>query len=258
MGFTLEFGNRITRELLCLILALSSCSWFPFICKGKASKDEHLFKGYAFIISFLSFCKISGVKSADVFKYGPYCKAHEHSGKRWALLMKPFTLTQVWVKIFCLCLIFLQVSRSSREPARASQTAETKIWTLSLSDSLGKGGTENIYLCVSSLQLNVDVFMTFSSSFLMAAASSDSHSVRKEAALWSLLTANLMMCSSAVQHRLSIIVKGKEYPKGKLEEFDSGSGILPARRLIFSDGFHEDKWTKISKYILPVWQNIYQ
>lgn len=172
--------------------------------------------------------------------------------------MKPFMLTQDLVKKFPLCLALLEGHRSPLEPAEASQAAETKIWTLSLSDSLEEGGTEIIYLCVSSLQLNVDVFMTFSSSFLMAAARSGSHGVRKEAALWSLLSANLMRCSSVVQYRPSIIVKGEESPKGKLEEFGSGSGIHPARRWIFSDGFHEDKWTKMSKYILPVWQYIYQ
>lgn len=157
-----------------------------------------------------------------------------------------------------MCLVFVKVDRSPLEPAEANQATETRIWTLSLPDSLREGGTEIIYLCVSSLQLDVDVFMTFSSSLLMAAASSGFHGVRKEGALWSLLSANLMRCSSAVQHRPSIIVKGKESPKGKLEEFGSGSGIHPARRLIFSDGFHEDKWTKMTKYILLVWQHIYQ
>lgn len=196
--------------------------------------------------------------SADVFKYGPYCKVPEHCGKRWALLMKPFTLTQVWVRDFSSCLISLGVGSSHLEQAEASQAAETKIRKLSLSNSLGEGDTEIIDLCVSSLQLSVYVFMTFSSSFLMAAASSDSHGVRKEAALWCLLSADLMRCSSVEQCRPSITVKGEESPEGKLEEFGSGSGILPAARLIFSDGFHEDKWTKMSKYILPVWQHIYQ
>lgn len=172
--------------------------------------------------------------------------------------MKSSTLTQVWVEEFSSCLIFLGVDRSHLEPAEASQAAETKIGTLSLSDSLREGGTEIIDLCVSSLQLNVRVFMTFSSSFLMAAASSGSHGVRKEAALWNLLSANLMGCSSVVLDRPSITVKGEESPEGKLGEFGSGSGILPARRLIFSERFHEDKWTKMSKYILPVWQHIYQ
>lgn len=146
---------------------------------------------------FTMLCKTDGIKSADVFKYGSYCKVHEHSGKRWALLMKPCTLAQVRVKIFSFCLVFLEVVRSPLEPAEASQAAETKIWTLPLSDSLGGGGTEIIYLCVSSLQQNVDVFMTLGSSFLMAAAGSDSYGVRKEAAQWNLLSANLMRCSSA-------------------------------------------------------------
>lgn len=42
-------------------------------------------------------------------------------------------------------------------------------------------------------------------------------------------------------YRLSIILEGKKFLEGKLEDFGSDKSLLPARRLIFLDGFHGDK-----------------